>query len=215
MLTRALVGGEASSAIHGVFAGRHAAGHPPTGHNGCMKNITTERLSLRAWQESDVDFAYDLYSRWVVQRFIGVEPAVMVSRAEAEERVARFQSIDHPIHGIWAVTRTSDGLAVGTLLLKPIPASGEEPLEPSDDVEIGWHFHPDHWGNGYATEAAAAVLAHAFSSGLTQVVAVTNPANESSQAVCRRIGMAHQGPTEQYYNASCELFTIASPASSN
>ncbi|MEO6531663.1 MAG: GNAT family N-acetyltransferase [Specibacter sp.] len=180
-----------------------------------MKNITTERLTLRAWHETDVDFAYDLYSRWVVQRFIGVEPAVMKSRAEAEERVARFQSIDHPVHGVWAVTRSSDGLAVGALLLKPIPASGEEPLEASNDVEIGWHFHPDHWGNGYATEAAAAVLEHAFSSGLDQVVAVTNPANEASQTVCRRLGMSHEGQTELYYNASCELFTIASPASNN
>ncbi|MHA7304182.1 GNAT family N-acetyltransferase [Arthrobacter sp. TMN-49] len=178
-----------------------------------MKNITTERLTLRAWQETDVDFVYDLYSRWVVQRFIGAEPAVMVSRTEAEERVARFQSIDHPVHGIWAVTRSSDGLAVGTLLLKPIPASGEEPLKPSDDVEIGWHFHPDHWGNGYATEAAAAVLDHAFSNGLSQVVAVTNPANEASQRVCLRIGMAHQGLTDSYYNAACELFTLASPHS--
>ncbi len=175
--------------------------------------IETDRLALRPWEESDVDFVFDLYSRWVVQRFIGTEPAVMESRSEAVERVNRFMALDHPVHGMWAVTRKEDGLPVGTLLLKPIPASGEEPLEPSDDVEIGWHFHPDHWGSGFASEAASAVLEHAFNSGLERVVAVTNPANEASQSVCRRIGMEHQGTTKKYYNAKCELFVIEKPAS--
>ncbi|ALE92152.1 GCN5 family acetyltransferase [Arthrobacter alpinus] len=174
-------------------------------------HITTDRLALRPWEDSDVDFVYDLYSRWVVQRFIGAEPAVMASRSEAVDRVERFMALDHPVHGIWAVTGKEDGLPVGTLLLKPIPASGEEPLEPSSDVEIGWHFHPDHWGKGFASEAAAAVLEHAFASGLAQVVAVTNPANAASQSVCRRIGMEHQGRTKKYYNAECELFVIGAP----
>ncbi|WP_104091579.1 GNAT family N-acetyltransferase [Arthrobacter sp. GMC3] len=177
-----------------------------------MEKITTERLVLRPWEDSDVDFVYDLYSRWVVQRFIGTEPRVMESLAEAAERVRRFQAIEHPVHGIWAVTRKTDGLAVGTLLLKPIPASGEEPLTASDDVEIGWHFHPDHWGNGYASEAATAVLEHAFEGGLDHVVAVTNPANEASQSVCRRIGMEHKGQSKKYYNATCELFEVENPA---
>ncbi|ALE06016.1 GCN5 family acetyltransferase [Arthrobacter sp. ERGS1:01] len=177
-----------------------------------MKNITTERLVLRGWEESDVDFVFDLYSRWVVQRFIGAEPRVMESLDEATERLERFRAVDHPVHGIWAVTRAEDGQAVGTLLLKPIPASGEEPLKPSGDIEIGWHFHPDHWGSGYASEAAAAVLDHAFASGLDRVVAVTNPANEASQSVCRRIGMEHRGQSKKYYNALCELFVVKNPA---
>lgn len=174
--------------------------------------INTERLALRPWHDDDVDFVYDLYSRWVVQRFIGTEPTVMESRTEAVERVKRFQDLQHPVHGIWAVTRKDDGLPVGTLLLKPIPASGEEPLQPSSDVEIGWHFHPDHWGNGYATEAAGAVLEHAFAAGLPHVVAVTNTANEASQSVCKRIGMEHKGQTKKYYNARCELFVLENPA---
>lgn len=173
--------------------------------------IKTERLALRPWEDTDVDFVYDLYSRWVVQRFIGTEPAVMASRSEAVERVQLFKELDHPVHGVWAVTRKEDGLPVGAVLLKPIPASGEEPLQPSDDVEIGWHFHPDHWGNGFASEAATAILEHAFASGLDHVVAVTNTVNEASQSVCRRIGMEHQGQSKKYYNATCELFLVQHP----
>nr|WP_244266481.1 GNAT family N-acetyltransferase [Pseudarthrobacter chlorophenolicus] len=100
----------------------------------------------------------------------------------------------------------------GTLLLKSIPASGAAlPLQPSGDTEIGWHFHPDLWGKGYATEAAAAVLAYAFNNGVPKVVAVTNPANAASQSVCTRIGLLHQGQTSEYYNALCELYELANP----
>lgn len=101
---------------------------------------------------------------------------------------------------------------MGNLLLKSIPASGPSlPLQPSGDTEIGWHFHPDHWGHGFATEAAAAALNFAFASGLRRVVAVTAPANAASQKVCIRIGMRHLGRTPRYYNSLCELFEATAP----
>lgn len=175
-----------------------------------MKILRTERLTLRPWVESDVDFAFDLYSRWEVKRYIGVVPQVMQSREEAVALLERLRAFEHPIHGHWVVEET--GSAVGTVLLKSIPASGPDlPLEPSGDTEIGWHFHPDFWGHGYASEAASAALRYAFESGLERVVAVTNPANAASQRVCERIGMRHEGRTEAYYNAVCELYAIDAP----
>ena len=56
-----------------------------------MENITTERLLLRPWQDTDVDFVYDLYSRWVVQRFIGNEPRVILSQGIVGNGKAYFQ----------------------------------------------------------------------------------------------------------------------------
>ena len=84
------------------------------------------------------------------------------------------------------------------------------PLQPSGDTEIGWHFHPDHWGHGFATEAASTVLKYAFQSGLTKVVAVVHPANTASQRVATGIGMTHEGQAARYYNAMCELYTATS-----
>ena len=78
------------------------------------------------------------------------------------------------------------------------------------EVEIGWHLHPDSWGHGYATEAARAVLAHGFAAGLPEILAVTHLGNEPSQAVCRRIGMRHQGTVEKWYDVPSELFRITS-----
>ncbi|OUE07289.1 hypothetical protein CMMCAS08_10980 [Clavibacter michiganensis subsp. michiganensis] len=58
---------------------------------------------------------------------------------------------------------------------------------------------------------ASAVLAHAAEGGLARVLAVTNPANAPSQAVCRRIGMRPLGRTRAYYDADCELFRVDLP----
>ncbi|HLT85124.1 MAG TPA: GNAT family N-acetyltransferase [Phototrophicaceae bacterium] len=172
-----------------------------------MRELTTDRLTLRPWTEDDVDFALDLYSRWEVQQYLGTAPQVLTDRAEAVARVERFAALDHPVHGIWLVADRTSGQPHGTLLLKDIPASGPE-LRPSGDTEIGWHLHPDSWGHGYATEAARRVLEHAFAAGLERVVAVTYPQNLASQRVALRIGMTHQGLTDRYYDTTCELFVV-------
>jgi RimJ/RimL family protein N-acetyltransferase len=178
-----------------------------------VDELRSPRLRLRNWTPEDVDFVFDLYSRWEVQRFIGSTPRVMTDHAEARERVDRLRANALPApRGIWAVARQDDGRLLGVLLLKDIPtSSGATPLTPAGDVEIGWHFHPDAWGHGYAAEAAAVVLGHAFAEGLDRVVAVTNPQNLASQRVCRRIGMTHRGRTSRYYDAVCELFTVDRP----
>jgi RimJ/RimL family protein N-acetyltransferase len=171
-------------------------------------NLSSDRLRLRGWTRDDVDFVFDLYSREEVQRYIGTAPRVLTDRAEAMAVLDRWQQLHDPVLGVWAVEREEDVRPVGVLLLKPIPASSEQrPLPLSGDIEIGWHFHPDAWGRGYATEAAARVLRHAFDSGLPEVVAVTNPANVASQAVAERIGMTARGLTDRYYNTTCALFT--------
>ncbi|MBT2532234.1 GNAT family N-acetyltransferase [Arthrobacter sp. ISL-48] len=177
-----------------------------------MLTLETDRLTLRPWEPEDADFAFDLYSRWEVQRFIGAVPQVMEGRPQAVERIRIWRNMQHPVHAVWAVQLKATGQLAGTLLLKPIPASAASlPLHPSGDTEIGWHFHPDHWGCGYASEAASAVLEYAFASGLTKVVAVTAPANVASQKVCGRIGMRHAGQTSEYYNSLCELFVVTAP----
>ncbi len=178
-----------------------------------MRILRTDRLSLRPWEPEDADFVYDMYSRWEVQRFIGLVPRVMEDQSEADRLIAKCRDLDHPVHGFWAVERSQDSQLVGTILLKGIPASGTPPLQPSGETEIGWHFHPGFWGNGYATESASAVLAHGLGEGLDRIIAVTSAENSASQRVCEHIGMKHQGTTNSYYNATCELF-VAGPSRS-
>lgn len=172
--------------------------------------LETRRLTLRTWRPGDADFVFDLYSRMEVQRYLGRTPTVMQDRDEAVSLLARWSELRHPIHHIWAIERTEDGRLLGTLLLKDIPASGTDGT-PSGDTEIGWHLHPDAWGNGYASEAARRVLEFALGAGLERVVAVTYPENAPSQAVARRIGMTGLGLSSAYYDVECELFEARLP----
>ncbi|GGC85736.1 N-acetyltransferase [Tersicoccus solisilvae] len=182
-----------------------------------MEELSTTRLRLRRWTTDapDVDFLVDLHSRWEVMRYIGRWPRVASDRSEAVRRAERYAGMDHPVHGIWAIEDVATGRLHGTLLLKDLPASGAPVTSPdpapSGDTEIGWHLHPDAWGHGYASEAAARVLEHAFAHGLDQVLAVTHPDNAASQRVARRIGMTGLGITGRYYDTTCALFRIDRP----
>lgn len=171
--------------------------------------LESPRLSLRSYTGDDAAFVRDLYSRADVQRYIGDGTQRVRTMDEARAKIAAWNEryVDEPVQGLWAVC-LKDGTVTGSLLLKSIPDSG---TKAERDIEIGWHFHPDYWGHGYATEAARAVLEHAFASGLERVVAVTNPANMASHAVCLRLGMTHLGLSDAYYDVACELFEITAP----
>lgn len=59
-------------------------------------------------------------------------------------------------------------------------------------VEVGWRLAYDHWGKGYAAEAARVAVADGFDRlGLTEIVSFTVPHNQRSRAVMERIGMKH------------------------
>jgi len=185
-----------------------------TDHHAVME-MTTSRLLLRPWRPDDPDdvaAAFDLYRRIEVARWLGAEPKPWASTAEAHERLARWGRIaqERPGFGMWALAPVGVARPIGTVLLVPLPdAEGE----PTDDVEIGWHVHPDHWGAGYATEAAGALLEHAFGDlALDRVNAVAYAGNEPSFAVMRRIGMRHVGPTDRWYGTQLEWWAIDAPA---
>lgn len=62
-------------------------------------------------------------------------------------------------------------------------------------TEVGYAFHPDAWGKGYATEACAAAMDWAFDVlGWTEVIHSIAPGNTASQAVARRLGSRNRGP---------------------
>jgi RimJ/RimL family protein N-acetyltransferase len=162
--------------------------------------ITTDRLVVRPWRLDDADRFFDIYRRQEVTRWIGAEP--MEDRREAIELIerilARLKETDSRF-GSWAVVDRSSGVPVGGVGLKPLPdAEGE--------VEVAWNLHPDSWGNGFASEAARAVLARGFADGLSEVWAVTCLDNQRSAAVCRRIGMQLLGVTHRWYHKPLLMF---------
>ncbi|PYC75176.1 GNAT family N-acetyltransferase [Micromonospora arborensis] len=181
-----------------------------------MTVLTTERLILRDWTDDPADLAriYDIYSRPDITRWLAVSPGLpMTDPAQAVERLRFWQdrhAADGGRYGTWAIEVRETGVVAGTVLLKPLPGTPETQL--TEDIETGWHLHPDSWGHGYATEAASALLAREFAAGTSEIYALVSPGNEPSMAVCRRLGMAHVGRrTDWYGGEELETFVLAAP----
>jgi RimJ/RimL family protein N-acetyltransferase len=173
---------------------------------GVVKVISGDRVRLRPWRAADASFVFDMYSKPDVQRFLGRQPKVMEHRTHADALIKRLTAVDDPIRGYWAVEAVPSGELLGTVMIQGIRLSGAN--EPSDELEIGWHFHPDSWGQGYATSAAELMVQDAFASGADRLVAVVRPGNAASIRVCQRLGMEDAGITDRYYDASCHLFVL-------
>jgi ribosomal-protein-alanine N-acetyltransferase len=112
-----------------------------------------------------------------------------LTRAESDAMVDRIEAaFESNGFGLWAVEVVGGapfigfvGLAVPTFEAHFTPA-----------VEVGWRLAQEHWGRGYATEAAHAALEFGFASvGLDEIVSFTVPANIRSRAVMERLGMTH------------------------
>jgi RimJ/RimL family protein N-acetyltransferase len=158
--------------------------------------LRTDRLLLRRFRAEDLDRLADWQSRPDVARFVYWEPR---SREEAAavlaQRMAatRLERDDDAI-GL-AVERREDGLLLGDLTLWLRSAEHRQ-------VEVGYVFHPDAGGHGYATEAARALLTHAFQDlQAHRVFARTDARNTASAALLRRLGMR-----EEAHFREAELF---------
>ncbi|MEH1169776.1 GNAT family N-acetyltransferase [Micromonospora sp. CPCC 205539] len=181
-----------------------------------MTVLVTERLILRDWTADEADLAriYDIYSRPEIARWLGMASDLpMTDPAQATARQRLWQdrfAADQGRYGNWAIEVRDTGLVVGTLLLKPLP--GRDRSRRTEDIEVGWHLHPDAWGHGYATEAARAAVAREFAAGTREIYAVVSPGNDASMAVARRLGMTHVGRrTDWYGGEELETFVLTAP----
>ena len=145
--------------------------------------IVTERLVLRPFTDVDRAPFAELNTHPLVVESLGESP----SRAESDALVDRFsEEMAREGWGLWAVEVAGGQPFVGMVGLHRVNAA--LPCAPA--VEVGWRLHPDHWGHGYATEAAAASLRFGFDEAqLDEIVAFTTTLNTRSQAVMERIGM--------------------------
>lgn len=168
----------------------------------------TERLTLRAWTEDDAADHFAIYSRWDVMRWLGADPQPYTDPHQSSATIERWGARRDDPFGIWAVVPDGVGRAVGTALLVPLQDGAGNAVP---EVEVGWHFHPDAWGHGYATESARALVDLAWATGLEEVWAVIHPGNDRSVAVTERLGMAAQGVTDRWYGVPLESYRLDAP----
>ena len=145
--------------------------------------MRTERLLLRRWRGEDrAPFAALNADPRVMEHF----PAVL-SRAESDALAERIEAhfAEHGF-GLWALEAPGVASFVGYVGL--VWARFAAPFTPC--VEVGWRLAAEHWGRGYAPEAARAAAAHGFGElGLREIVSFTVPANANSRRVMEKLGM--------------------------
>lgn len=145
--------------------------------------IETTRLILRDWRDADLEPYADI----MVEPQVGAWLGGPFTREQARERVALFRaSLADSGLGRLAVERKSDGGLIGHCGLAPTRAD----LAMPQGLEMGWALAPAAWGEGYATEAARAVVDDGFARhDVAEILAFTGTANLRSQGVMRRLGM--------------------------
>lgn len=147
--------------------------------------LQTERLTLREYRLADFDaFAQHL-----------ADPESMTYLDRTDRATAWRIFASHAGlwllqgAGWWAVELRHTGQPVGHV--------GAFVREPSPVMEIGWNTYRAFWGQGFASEAAAAAVAHAFDARQEpKVQALIDARNEASLGVARRLGLSYEADVE-------------------
>jgi RimJ/RimL family protein N-acetyltransferase len=152
--------------------------------------LTTPRLLLRTFRRDDLPHYAALNADPEVVRYLGGP----LTREDSDDIAGWAQEL-HAREGLGllAVERRQDGAFLGMCGLHHLDSF-------PNDVEVAWRLARQHWGQGYATEAAAGWLDHAFEAlGLPRVISITEPPNLRSLALMRRLGMVfdHQAEVEE------------------
>lgn len=151
-----------------------------------MIYIETERLILRSWMLQDLSLFVEMNKDKCVMRYF---PATL-NEAETEAFYNRIQDEFNRYHrGLYAVEIKTSGEFIGYVGLHEI--GFEADFTPG--IEIGWRLAADYHNQGYATEAAKAVLKLAKESGIGRLYSFTAKINSPSERVMQKIGMVRVG----------------------
>jgi RimJ/RimL family protein N-acetyltransferase len=143
--------------------------------------LETARLALREFDAHDAEFVLRLVNEPSFLRYIG-------DRGVRTPDDARKYIADGPVagyardgHGLMRVERKSDGASLGMCGLLKRDALPEP--------DIGFSFFPEYWSQGYALEAASAVMRHARDTlAIGRILAITTRDNASSMRLLDKLG---------------------------
>lgn len=150
-----------------------------------ITTLTTSRLILRQWQDTDYPVFAALVADPIVMRYF----PKCLNMTESQQFIDWCRDlIATQGWGFWAVELKETGQFIGFVGLNSQPSQ----FSFSPCVEIGWRLAQAYWQQGYATEAAQACLKFAFEQlQLSSVVAFTAKQNIASEKVMQRLGMQY------------------------
>ena len=154
-----------------------------------VPTLTTNRLCLRGWRDEDLDPLADINADPAVANWLGGVNTRDQTDARLKAWLAHWQR-----HGFgqWALEELDSGRLVGRLGF----THHDDWTASAHDAEIGWALGFDHWGRGYATEAARAARDWALEHpDLRTLISITLPHNARSQRVMQKLGFIFRGET--------------------
>jgi len=150
--------------------------------------LQTERLLLRMFREDDLEPYATMCADPEVMRYLG--DGKVLARPDVWRQIAMI--LGHwqlRGYGLFALEEKATGALVGR-------AGFFEP-EGWPGFELGWMLRRASWGQGYATEAARRLLAHAFTDMKRErVISLIRAANAPSIRVAERLGERLDGHAE-------------------
>lgn len=147
-----------------------------------MKVLETDRLILRHLSTADAEFVLELLNDPSFIRYIGDKQVRTLDDARAYVLDGPVRSYETYGFGLNLVELKSD--------LTPIGICGLLKRETLPYPDIGFAFLPAYWKQGYAFEAADAVMKHGRARfDLSTILAITTPDNEVSGKLLEKIGL--------------------------
>lgn len=149
--------------------------------------IKTERLILREFNEKDYDFFYDCKTNKYIQEFeTDINPTKEEVDKKFKEIIEKKSKKPRTSYDL-LVEKKEDNITIGRVFIWEID-------EKIKEWEIGWETHPNYAKNGYATEAAKAMIDLAFKKiKIHRLQAICNSRNISSEKVMIKINMIKEG----------------------
>ena len=158
---------------------------------GTFPELKTGRLICRQIIDADAVALHEIWSDPEVTRYFSLEP--FQSLAETREMMELLNSLPRLNQGIrWAVVWIADNAVLGTC--------GFHNYKPAHHrAEMGYELGRQHWGKGFMSEAAQAILRYGFTSaGFNRVEAFVNYGNQNSTRLLKRAGFHLDGLLRQY-----------------
>ena len=160
----------------------------------------TERLIIRKFTPADLPRLIEMRSDPEVNIYLG---GTRMQDAEAITKRIQFYigCYDKYGFGMCAMIWKPSGEMIGW--------SGLQPLDGTDEIEVGYGMIKEFWRRGIGFEAAKAWLDFGFNEkNLERIVAVAYPENKGSWRIMEKLGMRYE-KTEAHYGADCKFYAIS------
>lgn len=162
--------------------------------------IEADKIIIREFKHSDLNDLHTILSNPVVMQY-SVHGPYTLEQTEAllTETISNYTK---QFYGIYAVELKNTKKVIGFFGLSPQKINDEE------DIELGYRFAEEYWGNGFATEGAIACINYAFTNlNLKRIISIIDPKNIASARVAEKAGLVSEYETN-YHDFFVHIYAI-------